>query len=144
MSYKYLLLSLLSTGLIFYASSIPDHSFFGNGSLNEQIISNLAHIPAYALLSFLWLKTFERRSVAGYLSGMNALVLIGLLLFAISDEIHQSFTPGRTASGIDVGLNITGILCGLSLFSSKGGFNFLPFFRKGKKQKHLRNPVNPV
>ena len=127
MNFKYLLLSLLNTGLIIYVSSIPNRSLWGNGSTSQQIISNLAHIPAYALLTFLWLKTFERRSVAGYFSRISALILIGMLLFAISDEIHQSFIPGRSASYIDVGLNITGILCGLSLFSAKGGSDFLPF-----------------
>jgi len=46
----------------------------------------------------------------------NALVLMGLILFAISDEIHQSFVPGRTASYVDVALNIVGILFGFYAF----------------------------
>ncbi len=85
-------------------------------SLSEQVISNLAHIPAYALLTFLWLKTFGRKENSGTLSMVNALILIGLVIFAISDEIHQSFVPGRTASFMDVGLDFLGIFCGLSTF----------------------------
>jgi len=88
---------------------------WGSGSLSEQIISNLAHIPAYALLTFLWLKSF-----AGTESKNNmivfSLILSGLILFAISDEIHQSFVPGRTASLMDIGLDLIGTALGLWLF----------------------------
>jgi len=116
MNLKYLVLSILSTALIIYASSIPDHSFFGNGSLNDQIIFNLAHIPAYGLLTFLWLKAFDRTRNRNQFLMVNALILIGLLLFAVSDEIHQSFISGRTASCMDVGLNLLGIFFGFYAF----------------------------
>jgi VanZ family protein len=103
-------------------SSIPDKTFWGSGSLSEQIISNLAHIPAYALLTFLWLKSF-----AGAESKNNiivfSLILSGLVLFAVSDEIHQSFVPGRTASFMDIGLDLLGILFGLWIFKIFGVFN---------------------
>ena len=93
-------------------SSIPDKTIWASGSLSEQIISNLAHIPAYALLTFLWLKSF-----AGATSKNNiiafSLILLSLVLFAVSDEIHQSFVPGRTASFMDIGLDFIGILFGL-------------------------------
>ena len=135
MSYKYLILSLLSTALIICVSSIPGKPLWGNGSMSEQIISNLAHIPAYGLLTFLWLKAFDRTRNRNQFHMFNALILIGLVLFAVSDEIHQSFISGRTASCMDVGLNIVGILCGLSLFSAKGGSDFLPFVLKGRKKK---------
>jgi VanZ family protein len=96
-------------------SSIPDKTLWGSGSLSEQIISNLVHIPAYALLTFLWLKSF-----AGAESKNNIiafyLILAGLVLFAVSDEIHQSFVPGRTASFMDIGLDLIGILFGLWAF----------------------------
>jgi len=96
-------------------SSIPDKALWGSGSLTEQIISNLAHIPAYALLTFLWLKSF-----AGTESKNNTIVfsltLAGLMLFAVSDEIHQSFVPGRTTSFMDIGLDLIGIALGLWAF----------------------------
>jgi len=115
MNYKYLALAIFSTLLIICMSSIPDKTMWGSGSLSEQIISNLAHIPAYALLTFLWLKSF-----AGTESKNNmivfSLILSGLILFAISDEIHQSFVPGRTASLMDIGLDLIGTALGLWLF----------------------------
>jgi hypothetical protein len=61
MNLKYLVVSLLNTGLIIYVSSMPNHCLPGDGSLSDQIVSNVAHIPAYGLLTFLWLKTFDRR-----------------------------------------------------------------------------------
>jgi len=60
-NYKYSSLAILYMAFISYLSSIPGGSFPGNGSLTEQTISNLAHIPEYGLLTFLWLKAFVRR-----------------------------------------------------------------------------------
>ena len=82
--------------------------------MNQQIVSNLLHIPAFAALTFFWLKSFRRER---YLLS-NSLILLGVFLFSISDEIHQSFVPGRTASLMDIGLNALGILLGLGAFAA--------------------------
>ena len=116
MNLKYLLLSLLTMCLIFYVSSIPDQSLWGGGSLIKQIISNLAHIPAYGILTFLWLKAFDRTRNRNQFLMVNDLILLSLVLFAVSDEIHQSFVLGRSSSWTDVGLDVLGILFGLSVF----------------------------
>ena len=122
LNYKYLSLALFSTLLIIYASSIPDRALLGDDSLIEQIISNLAHIPAYALMAFLWLKAFERRN-EGHSFVVAALISFGLILFAVSDEIHQSFIPGRSASYMDIGLDLLGIFFGLVTFKIFGIVN---------------------
>jgi VanZ family protein len=96
-------------------SSIPGHSLPGHGSLSIKIISNLAHVPAYALITILWLKAFERESFS-MLSVGNKFLLLGLCLFAALDEVHQSFVPGRTASMTDVGLDLLGIFFGFWIF----------------------------
>ncbi|MBN1841424.1 MAG: VanZ family protein [Deltaproteobacteria bacterium] len=118
MNFKYLLLSLLITSLIVWLSSIPDRSLPGSGSLSKQIICNLAHIPAHALLTLLWLKSFVGTRLGKHSFEVNSLVLVGLVLFAISDEFHQSFVPGRTASFMDIGLDLIGILCGLAVLKA--------------------------
>lgn len=115
MNYKYLLFALLSTLVIVYISSIPDQSLWGNGALCERIIFNLAHIPAYALLSFLWLKSFAGSTSRNHII-TRSFILGGLVLFAISDEFHQSFVPGRSASFMDIGLDFIGIILGLWAF----------------------------
>ena len=123
MNYKYLSFALLSTLVIVYISSIPDQSLWGNGALCERIISNLAHIPAYALLSFLWLKSFVGSTSRNHII-TSSFILGGLVLFAISDEFHQSFVPGRSASFMDIGLDLIGIILGLWAFKI---FNTLVF-----------------
>lgn len=116
MNYKYAFLGLLLTLLIAYMSSIPDWSFSSNGSLSEKIISNFAHIPAYAVLTFLWLKSFKITRFGSRHNLISFLIFLGLIVFAISDEIHQSFVPGRSASFMDIGLDLLGILLGLGAF----------------------------
>jgi VanZ family protein len=39
-------------------------------------------------------------------------------IFAASDEFHQSFVPSRTASPIDVMIDIIGALIGLTICST--------------------------
>jgi VanZ family protein len=75
----------------------------------QQILSNFAHIPAYAFLALVWLKTFNLNGDRQFL---QLWVLSGLFLFVVSTEFIQSFVPGRTASFMDFGLNTIGILCG--------------------------------
>ena len=41
-------------------------------------------------------------------------ILVGLV-YASSDEIHQSFIPRRTASIIDVGIDTAGVFLGIIL-----------------------------
>ena len=121
MNNKYLSLAIFSTLLIICMSSIPDKTLWSSGSLSEQIISNLAHIPAYALLTFLWLKSFARTESKNNITAFS-LILAGLVLFAVSDEIHQSFVPDRTASFMDIGLDLIGIVFGLWAFKIFGVF----------------------
>jgi len=38
------------------------------------------------------------------------------ILYAITDEIHQLFVPGRTSSPLDVGIDSLGIVTGIVIF----------------------------
>ena len=122
-SYKYACLALISTLLVTYMSSIPG-SYLGVGSATEQILSNFAHIPAFAFLTLLWLKTFNANGDRLF---SNLFVLSGLLLFAIVTEFLQSFVTGRTASFMDFGLNLIGIILGFLILrlSSKSSLKIL-------------------
>ena len=94
-------------------SSIPETSTWGTGSFTAEILSNTLHIPAYMLITILWLKAFRIEEKKSWSSNINGLILLGLIMFAISDESHQSFVPGRTASLMDFGLDLLGILLGV-------------------------------
>ena len=43
--------------------------------------------------------------------------VLGSAIFAITDEIHQSFVPNRGASPVDVMIDITGALIAVGLIS---------------------------
>ena len=99
---------------IYYLSSLPlsANQSKGISKSTRQIITNIAHVPLYGILAFLLLRAFNRgknnlehRSLISYYLAFA----IGTL-FAISDEVHQSFVPGRTASLLDVLLDVLGII----------------------------------
>ncbi len=54
-----------------------------------------------------------------YNFGKCKLILFTILtgfLYAVLDEIHQMYVPGRTSSAIDVIIDTTGIIIGLTIF----------------------------
>lgn len=82
-------------GVIFIFSSTPS-SELPNYGFWDLLIKKSAHFTEYALLSLAywhWMG-FERKK--GWLAWLLA------VLFAATDEFHQSFTPGRHPSLIDV------------------------------------------
>ena len=116
MNYRYAALAVMNTLLIIYLSSLPGYSITGRDGLSEQVVSNIIHIPAYGILSFLWFMSFKKTVLQRKPLPVNCLVCIALVLFAISDEIHQLFVPGRFASVLDAGLDFLGIGIGYAVF----------------------------
>jgi VanZ family protein len=96
----------LLAAVIFAASSLPSTSW-GGSSLWQ--FDKLVHAAEYALLAFLCVHALWRgpwqpgrgRGLAGELYVLT--VGAGLAaLYGVSDEWHQSFTPGRTSSRLDM------------------------------------------
>jgi VanZ family protein len=74
-------------------------------SINHWV-RKYAHFFAYSVLGLLLCLTkISKRHV----------VLIGIL-YAISDEWHQAFVPGRGPSIKDVFIDTSGIMCGMCLY----------------------------
>jgi VanZ family protein len=73
-----------------------------------------AHFFAYMLLSVLTLNAVSRSGGQGWLSVGVAFVIT--VLYAISDEVHQLFVPGRSGQVSDVLLDSTGALVGIALY----------------------------
>jgi VanZ family protein len=107
-----MLVSIAFTALLFFVSGLPSGSLPGNGSGADRLISNLAHIPAYGLLTYLWLRSFNA-GPGGNRFMVMWLVTAGLVLFAVFDEYRQSFVPGRTGSLPDFGLDMIGVSLGV-------------------------------
>ncbi|MBS5858104.1 MAG: VanZ family protein [Clostridia bacterium] len=78
----------------------------------ERVIRKIAHFSIYTLVGFLvmaLLSTYEniKRKNQIYISTMLG------ILYAISDEIHQSFTPGRGPKITDVFIDSLGVFFGI-------------------------------
>jgi VanZ family protein len=70
----------------------------------------LAHLTAYAVLGFLLARARGAGRAALWLP-----ILLGLA-YAASDEIHQSFVPGRSADPFDWVADAIGVALGVLLF----------------------------
>lgn len=80
----------------------------------ERIIRKIAHFSIYTLEGFLLMALFStyeniKRKYQIYISA-----IIGIL-YAISDEIHQSFTPGRGPKITDVFIDSLGVFFGMAV-----------------------------
>jgi VanZ family protein len=99
-------------------------SFFAPGVIGSLSAEDLAalnyavrkagHVTEYFILMLLAVRAIrfgrmrlERRSLA--------LALPFCALYAAGDEFHQSFVAGRSASIVDVGIDIIGALLGMAL-----------------------------
>ncbi len=89
--------------LIFAFSSVPD---LGTGLGGwDLVLRKLAHAAEYAVLGALLLRATGRIGVA---------LALGVA-YAVSDEIHQTFVPGRAGKPLDVAIDTVGVVCGIAL-----------------------------
>lgn len=91
-------------GFIFFLSSQPHLPRYPH-HLIDFFLKKVAHLLEYAVLAILL-----HRGV-GSEGGWWALLIGGL--YALSDEFHQSFVPGRNAELLDLALDILGVVLGL-------------------------------
>lgn len=81
----------------------------------EYYVRKLAHFSLYAIVGILimtLLFTYKLRQRTRIISCLT----IGTI-YAISDEIHQSFIPGRTPMVGDVMIDMCGVLAGIVIVS---------------------------
>ncbi len=85
--------------------------FFGKGNfiLDDFIVRKVAHFLEYAILGLLLFNSIKKPDELP----KSMVISIALaVLYAISDEFHQYFVPGRAAKILDVGIDSLGILAG--------------------------------
>lgn len=80
----------------------------------EFFIRKAGHVTEYAVLMFLWVKTLTSHSLSLISSQVNRSTVLAVcalltLLYAASDEWHQSFVPGRTGHPIDIAIDAIGV-----------------------------------
>ena len=92
--------------VIFAFSSIPNLSS-GLGGW-DLVLRKLAHTAEYAILGALLVRATGRSWLA-----------LGLgVLYAASDEFHQTFVRGRHGSPVDVLIDAVGLACGILLWNA--------------------------
>ena len=92
---------VLWAAVIFALSSIPSLSS-GLGTW-DLVLRKGAHVTEYAILALLLVRALLRELPAFSLG----------VLYAVSDEVHQSFVRGRHAAPLDVAIDSVGLLIGL-------------------------------
>jgi VanZ family protein len=99
---------VLWAAVIFALSSIPS---LGTGlGTWDLVLRKAAHMTEYAVLAFLLIRALGREASA---------VALGVL-YAVSDELHQSFVRGRHASPVDVAIDTVGLLIGVLAWRHAG------------------------
>lgn len=98
-------------GVIFFLSGQPAGNlpFFGE---YDVLIKKLGHATGYALLGLAYYYALPPRLRVGY---RWTLALLMAVLFALSDEFHQSFVEGRNSSLVDVLIDTAGAGIALTL-----------------------------
>lgn len=82
----------------------------GGASFIEFFIRKAAHFGSYALLAAFLVYALGGRGRSNRRRLLFAILIA--FLYACTDELHQSFTPGRTAMVQDVVLDTIGAICG--------------------------------
>jgi len=109
------LCSVVWMSLIFYLSSIPGDEL-GPDILIVNLIKKTGHVIIFGVLAALYLSTFQgRKTLVDTRSVLFLLSLFLTVLYAVSDEYHQTFTPGRHSSGYDVIIDACGAVTLLGL-----------------------------
>lgn len=93
-------------GLIFYLSGIPD---LKTNLEYDFMLRKIAHILEYLILTFFLYRAFRGSFKINPLRLFIYPVFLSSL-YAISDEVHQYFVPGRMCAFNDVLIDAIGIL----------------------------------
>jgi len=81
----------------------------------DHIVRKGAHITEFAMLAAALAWPLRKSGLKGY---RLAVASIGLAaIYAMTDEFHQTFVPGRSGELKDVGIDTVGALIGYSIFS---------------------------
>ena len=113
---RYVLGAMACMSLIFLFSSLPADRL-GPDSMSLDVLKKVGHCVEFGVLAILYLYAMKGGRSVGE-AGIIVFLLSFFLtvLFATTDEYHQSFTPGRHSSGIDVFIDSCGAIVFLGFF----------------------------
>jgi VanZ family protein len=99
---------------IFYLSSQPDLGRVG------RLPDWLTHGLAYCLLALLLARAVAAGTVRALRREEALGIVLATTLYGVSDEWHQSFTPGRQPSPADVGKDLGGAVLAVGAYHLAG------------------------
>ena len=99
-----------------YAAFIISMSHRSLKGIHVPINVNLFHPLEYAVLAIFFCWMGNTMILSGRIRPLLLRVISGGLVFAVVDEFHQFFIPGRTASLVDLLLDFIGLCLGCGLF----------------------------
>ncbi len=106
---------VLWMGVIFYFSAQPDLPHLPD-ALIDLVIKKLGHMAEYAVLAALAVWALGHSAPPSERRAFLWAVLVAGS-YAVTDELHQCFVPGRNAQPLDVGFDVLGACLGLLLLS---------------------------
>ena len=116
---RYIPLILVTGGIIYLSSREGLQSDFSQAI--DNILRKGAHVFEYFLLFHaMWFAWYGKKYLTlpfHEFSKASAVVISASLLFALSDEYHQIFVPGRTAQPMDIVFDSIGIVGGYLMIS---------------------------
>lgn len=94
------------------------------GSISDKV----AHALAYGVLGALWYRALAGGRASGLTLRRGLIAVLGATAYGVTDELHQSFVPGRTMELADLRADALGALtaaivlgaCGIILRHRQG------------------------
>lgn len=80
------------------------------------VVRKAAHFTEYAIFAFFAVRAFATSSHETLRHGFFYVTLILVVVYSLSDELHQSFVPSRTGSIYDTFIDISGGLTALIVY----------------------------
>jgi VanZ family protein len=99
--------------VIFVASATPGSQLPKFGAW-DALVKKGGHVLGYGLLAVAYVHALNHGRSIPRAKFIVAVCLAAL--YAATDEFHQRFTPGRTSSLRDVGIDVAGACIGLALW----------------------------
>ena len=102
--------------LIFFLSAQPALPSSGEGWLDD-LMHIVSHFVEYAVLAAL--VSHAIFADGRWTRARVALVMLWCAVYAVGDEWHQSFVPGREATVLDVTVDLVGVLMGCGVYIAR-------------------------
>ncbi len=99
---------VLLMGIIFYLSSRQNISVSESTTVDFAFFKSL-HIIEYGMLTFLFFRAYALTFTRWTGRKIVIFSAVSALVYALSDEIHQTFVPTRTGQLRDIFIDLIGI-----------------------------------